>query len=127
MALGATVSTFVTQTVVSSSSMNTNLSNINSVENPTFTQVKQTAGTQETGYCGFQQNNDTTGGNSGIGVNFKTTMSNGPTSITLTLITHTNCTGETAGTLRPSGFFYQSGSNANGNVVSISTYTTVGN
>jgi hypothetical protein len=127
MALGATVSTYTTQTVISSSATNTNLSNINAVETPTFTTVKQTAGTQETGYCGFQQNNDATGGNSGIGVNFKTTMSNGPTSVTLTLITHTNCSGETAGTLRASGFFYQSGATANGNVVSISTYTTVGN
>lgn len=42
------------------------------------------SGNQETGYCGGSWSNPTAGQNGGVGVNFKTTLTNTPTGITLT-------------------------------------------
>lgn len=85
------------------------------------------SGNQETGYAGVRADSVTGGNSYGQGVNFKTTMTNTPSSITLTIITSGNSNTPTATNINKQGFFYQASSVASGNMFSISTYTTVGN
>lgn len=87
-------------------------------------------GNQETGVCGIQVSNiDVAAGNVfGQGVNFKTHMTNIPSSITLTPITQNNITSVTATNITRDGFFFKLTANL-GNTTTdwFGTYTTVGN
>lgn len=84
-------------------------------------------GKQEAGYCGMQVGNQLVGSSFGHGVNFKTVLTNLPTSITLTNIATTNANGINASTFRTTGFFLQGNAIAAGSVQIIQTYLTVGN
>ena len=83
-------------------------------------------GKQESGYSGFQFSGQVNGNSVGQGVNFKTVMTNTPTSITLSSIVNTNITGLAGGTIRTTGFFLQGTASAAA-VQTIQLYTTVGN
>lgn len=82
---------------------------------------------QETGQVGIQAQASGVGASYGYYVNFKTRMTNVPSSITLTSSAVVNATGANASSITKDGFFFQVASVAAGNMEWLGSYTTVGN
>jgi hypothetical protein len=86
------------------------------------------SGVQETGYFGVQTYSDNAGGVFfGQGVNFKSEMTNQPSSITLTVDENVNAQNISVTDVTKYGFFYEFDSVAVGAVKVRGTYDTVGN
>jgi len=89
---------------------------------------KLRSGIQETGYFGMRTFSDNAGGVFyGQGVNFKTQLTNSPSSITLTVDENVNASNISVVHMNEYGFFYEFDSVAVGAVKVRGTYTTVGN
>jgi hypothetical protein len=91
------------------------------------TPVTLVSNTQETGYCGLIQNNCVNTSSIGVGVNFKTTMTNTPSSITITDITTLNAGAANIANIRTTGFTLFWTPVAAGQSFREAQYTTVGN
>lgn len=90
--------------------------------------VKLAAGSQETGYCSGLQNNVNNTGTTGGPANFKTTMTNIPSSITVNVASSSNAPAPTAGNITLYGFSLFWTPTAAGNQSFVeATYVTVGN
>ena len=89
--------------------------------------VTLVSGHQETGYMGIQFVAAGAGQTFGVGVNFKTVLTNTPSSITATLITSANVNSVIESHITPYGFFLGVTSTAAGAGFYVATYTTVGN
>lgn len=128
MGLNVSTTSYISQTTISSTAANSNQAAIVGAENPSFTSVLQTAGTQETGIAGGLQITPNSGVNIGFAVNFKRTMSNTPTSITLTTIATSQAQNITANQIHTTGFllFWQ-GTVAGGQTEYLASYQTNGN
>ena len=85
------------------------------------------AGNQETGRVGFIYCNTSNGALCGLLANFKTKMTNTPTSVTLSASTVTGMTGMTASEIDQNGFTLAGNTNLAGTVSWRGSYTTVGN
>lgn len=84
-------------------------------------------GSQETGYCGIQGQVNAVNVYIGTGVNFKTNMSNIPSSVTLTQRVALIAAGQAVQDITVDGFFFNVASTAAGTVHWYGTYVTVGN
>lgn len=89
--------------------------------------LQLTTGNQETGFCGFQFQAAGAGNNGGGATNFKTNMTNTPSSITLTSIQRVNSATRGAFNIQKYGFNISGTSTAAGNCIDFDSYTTVGN
>lgn len=133
MGLGASLTTFSPAEEIRSADVNGNFAALNSASavslaSATLQQPPILAtGNQETGYVGVQFKAVATSDTFGVGVNFKTNMTNTPTSITLSPITSTNASGPTAAHINQYGFFFGISAAAPGAGFYVATYTTVGN
>src|SRR5579885_1066567 len=83
MALGATLTSYISQTTIASATANGNQNNLNAVENPTFTLARQTAGTQGTGEGGGTLTNTTASLQGALATTCPLQRTNTPTSITI--------------------------------------------
>jgi hypothetical protein len=88
--------------------------------------VMLAAGTQETGKCGLQ-GYQTANSTLGVAVNFKTTMSNVPSSITLTAQASANFNSLAVSLISFEGFLMTFKSASGGTTQWVGIYTTVGN
>jgi len=85
-------------------------------------------GIQETGYIGLQYYSDNAGGVFyGQGVNFKSTMTNSPSSVTLSVSENLNAQNISITDINKYGFFWSFDSVNIGPAKVIGTYTTIGN
>jgi hypothetical protein len=94
---------------------------------PNWPIVYQQGGVAENGVAGGQQKAVTAGDVFGVAKDFKRRMQKTPTSITLTGITRTNATVQTATSIQDVGFLYNWTGTASGLTTSYDTYATVGN
>lgn len=86
------------------------------------------SGIQETGYLGLRTYSPAPGSIFfGQGVNFKTQMTNSPSSITLSIGTNVNATSISVVSVNQYGFAWECASVATGDTQVFGTYTTVGN
>lgn len=89
--------------------------------------VTLAAGNQETGFAGFRAKVATVGDTVGVGVNFKTTMTNVPTSISTTIVSAVNVTSANILNVTNVGFSLEGPSNNTSGSWLYVKYTTVGN
>lgn len=100
----------------------------NSSQAPQSDKIWQLAtGNQETGFCGWQEQATIVSANGGAACNFKMQMTNVPSSITLTVIQHTNIATNGAFNIKKFGFNVSGTATAAGNAIAFDQYTTVGN
>jgi hypothetical protein len=134
MGLGAALVTVSPNTTIKSSDANSNWQALNNAATPAFTSVTLNlppilaAGHQETGKVGVMFANATTSHSVGYGVNFKTVLTNTPSSITLTLTGgEANVAATHADQIDKYGFRFYVDLSANGDGSWNGQYTTVGN
>ena len=84
-------------------------------------------GKQETGFCGVDQVAAGAGVTVGQGVNFKTVMTNVPSSVTFSSSTSGNTSGNNLNTFTKYGFAFTITSTGAGRFFNYGSYTTVGN
>ncbi len=93
----------------------------------TTTGIVQTAGAPEYGQCGLSLPSVGAGNTSSVGVNFKTVMTNVPSSISLTALQSTNVGSTSISNITAYGFVLNVVATAAGAVTYFATYKTVGN
>ena len=89
--------------------------------------VTLVAGNQETGFAGFRAKTAVVGDIVGVGVNFKTVMSNTPTSIGETIVSASNTSVVSILNVTKYGFSLEGPSTSTGGNFAYIEYTTVGN
>lgn len=95
--------------------------------NVSASSYKTIGGVQETGGCGATLSNQGAGAGVGIMANFKTVMTNTPSSITLSNIASSNASSIVANTISKTRFFLQWTVGIAGTSQALEDYTTVGN